>query len=136
MNENWWDALDYLTGAGSVKQDVARGLQMARESPHPQAEWLVALFPREERVTPERVRDVMLQQGDEPFALYLAACVAERDPAVMRRAANLGCAAAQSYMGSGKISESIVLQVQWAERAAARRERNALFSLGDLLRWG
>jgi hypothetical protein len=67
----WWDTLDTFMGSfGHV--DVERGLQLARESRHPDAVWLASLFPAGVPVTRELMRDVLLGRGNDPRAMHLA----------------------------------------------------------------
>jgi hypothetical protein len=40
----WWDALRLFT-APYVRHNVAEGVRLARECRHPEAHWLVSLFP-------------------------------------------------------------------------------------------
>jgi hypothetical protein len=47
-------------------------IQMVRECRHPDAQWLASLFPAGVEVTSKRMREVMLEQGDDPRALYVA----------------------------------------------------------------
>jgi hypothetical protein len=67
----WYDALDLLSGT-RCPRDVAKGLQMARECQHPDAQWLASLVPSGARVTQQRMGKLMMEQGDDPRALWLA----------------------------------------------------------------
>jgi hypothetical protein len=81
----WWDALDVL-----CSRHFARGLEMARQCLHPDAQWLCSLFRAGVEVTRERMREVMLQQGDDPRALFFACCDGPLQGNVLTRAAETG----------------------------------------------
>jgi hypothetical protein len=66
----WWDALDELLVRTSDAH-IEKGLQMARECRHPDAQWLAALFPAGTAVTMQRLYAVMLEQGEDARALCL-----------------------------------------------------------------
>jgi hypothetical protein len=66
----WWDALDLL--GLRCEGDAEEGMRMARECQHPDAQWLVSLLPPDVAVTREQVLPVMMEQGDDPRALYIA----------------------------------------------------------------
>jgi hypothetical protein len=128
----WCDALDEL--AGSLRPiDVVKGLQMARECQHPNAVWLSSLFPSGAEATQQRMCEVMLQQGDDPRAMWLAWVFGGRrrdGNELLRGAAQRGYAPAQAALASHTGDHAERLQL--LEKAAALDERNALFSLG---RW-
>jgi hypothetical protein len=122
----WCDALDALGD-----DDVDKGLQMARECQHPDARWLASLFPPTAHVAPAHVAVVMLQQGDDPRALYVAwKTDFERSDAMLLRAAEMGYAPAQAEW-----AERVTGEVQglfWLRKAAAHAQgnRRGLFLLG------
>jgi hypothetical protein len=60
----WWDALDAL-GVTARGGTIERGLQLARESRHPDAQWLASLLPAGDAVTAQRMAEVMLEQGGD-----------------------------------------------------------------------
>jgi hypothetical protein len=68
----WWEALDALGGTAWTEADVEAGVRMARDCLHPDAQWLTSLRPAFVAVTREHVREVMLRQGDDQRALYIA----------------------------------------------------------------
>ncbi len=68
----WWDALDAITAPLCTAKDVQEGFRLARACLHPDAQWLVALVPKEVAVTKETVVTVMLAQGEDPRALFIA----------------------------------------------------------------
>jgi hypothetical protein len=78
----WWDALDTLTGTEWRKRSVKNGLEMARESAHPDAQWLVSLFPAGAPVTTGHLRKMLLEQGEDPRALYLILSLGDTSPSV------------------------------------------------------
>jgi TPR repeat protein len=126
----WWEALHVIAEKG----DVQKGVAMARESQHPDARWLVALLPPPgEELTVQRVREVMLAQGDDPRALYLAwHCGPRQDLAMIRRSAELGDATAQALLsaweeeaGNGERAFEL------AQRSAAQGQRYGLYQLGS-----
>jgi hypothetical protein len=98
----WWNALD-LFGPNIVMMrgaDVAKALQLARESRHPDAVWLASLFPAGVAVTQQRMVEVMSQQGDDdPRALLLGWQLGSRaSDEPLRRAAEMGYAPAQAEL--------------------------------------
>jgi hypothetical protein len=62
----WWHALDELLFYRRVG-----GLHMARESQHPDAQWLVSLFPAGEEVTREGMSEVMRGQRGDARAMFM-----------------------------------------------------------------
>jgi hypothetical protein len=93
----WWDALDVLLGSWR-KVKIAKGLQMARECRHPDAQWLASLFPAHGDVpTQHDMTVVMLQQGPDPRDMHLAAKLRNLDSvALLRHAAARGYAPSQA----------------------------------------
>jgi hypothetical protein len=108
----WWNALDALPDGA----DVERGLQMARECQHPDAKWLAALCPSSgAAVTPERLEELMMQQGEDARALFIAWQLGPRfSSPYLERAAEMGYAPAQGMMAAGTADED---QFGWAQRA-------------------
>ncbi len=127
----WWDALDILCGLGRAK-DIAKGLQLARVSHHPDAHWLCSLFPDVgATVTKAQVLNVMKEQGEDPRAIFIHSRI-RHDRALLRRAAELGYANAQAEWVWFCEDED---RCAWIENAAAQGNRAALFWLGQGL-WG
>jgi TPR repeat protein len=131
----WDDALEGLNGKWG-ECDVEVPLQMARECQHPDAQWLSSLFPvTEERITAERMTVVMLQQGNDPRAFFLAW---KSGPDVgdeyLERAAHLGYAPAQAALS--KVSYKPRVAFEWAQKAAFQSDRCGLTLLGNHLRLG
>jgi TPR repeat protein len=92
----WWDALDMLR----QHEGIEKGLQMARECEHPDAQWLAALFPAEMAVTEQRMREVLQEQGEDPRAIYLVWSLGGSKN-LLRRAAEMDCAPAMSRYSDG-----------------------------------
>jgi TPR repeat protein len=91
--------------------------------------WLASLFPAGAEVTEPRMREVMLQQGDDPRAGYLAWSFCGRRE-LLRQAAESGYAPAQVALATRAGSDAECLPL--LEKASALDDRNALF---DLWRW-
>jgi hypothetical protein len=133
----WCDAQDTLFGRMRPCMNVEKGLDMARECRHPDAKWLASLFPAGVRWTRERIMHVMLEQGEDPRAMFLAFLLGERSSdELIRRAAEMGYAPAQAEM-SGLTEEADPEESRrWAERSSAQRDRNGLFQLAYCTRCG
>jgi hypothetical protein len=123
----WADALDAVWSNACVE----KGLQMARECRHPDAQWLASLFPAGVPVTRERMALVMVEQGEDARAMYLAWRLSVASTGVLRRAAELGYAPAQASLSEECEVEECFM---WAERAAAQGDRNGLFQLARRFR--
>jgi hypothetical protein len=94
---------------------------MARLCEHPDAKWLVALFPRDD-VSQEAVRAVMEAEGDDARALYIAWSMGQdpcEDLTLLRRAGQLGYAPAQADL----VLQDLFDELLWAEKAAYQGER-------------
>jgi hypothetical protein len=119
----WWDACDVLIGRWAAP-DVARGLQMARESQRPDARWLVSLFPADgEVVTLHLFRSLLIACGDDPRAVVLCQSATNDD---LRRAAEDGYAPAQALMAKCTDEKE---GLAWCKKAAAQNDRDALFQV-------
>jgi hypothetical protein len=131
----WADALDELIGPIFLAPNIEAGLRMARECCHPDARWLAALFPPGVVVTKkESMREVMLQQGEDPQALFigwhmLEFSVRDVDASPLLRSAELGYAPAQAAL-SVRGQVGVEGNVKWAELAAVQGERLGMCSLG------
>jgi hypothetical protein len=120
----WWDALDWLVGRLGL--DVARGLQMARECTHPEARWLVSLFPGVGvAVTRERMVEVMREQGENPLALVLLRELSGQG-ARLDVLADTGYALAQAQASSRSGGANAF---RWAQEATAQGERHGIYQL-------
>jgi hypothetical protein len=105
----WFGVLDMLIVFRHG--DVDRLLRMASECQHPDAQWLAALFAPGATVTSERMREVMLQQGDDPRALYFAFRLGGWNAGLLRRAADKGFARAQAEVARRSEDDSERLQL-------------------------
>ncbi len=119
----WRDLLDSLTST-QVLCDVNRGLQLARQSQHPDAQWLCSLFPGVEDRTNEELLRVMKTQGVDRRALYVRSRRSETT--LLRRAAELGYAPAQARWSSYCSGAE---RLEWAQKAAAQGDRAGVSAL-------
>lgn len=127
----WWDAIAAIIG-GNVK----RALQMTQACLHPDAQWLVSLFPHGSQIKSEAdMRDVLDGIEDDPRALYLSFCCGPRNDAKLLRAAMLGYAPAQALWSVQCISDRAE-SFQWAQKSAAQGDREGLYRLGMCWQWG
>jgi TPR repeat protein len=130
----WWNALDTVCGRSRLCPDVERGLQLARECRHPDAQWFASLFPAGVAVSTDHLRVVMLDHIDDVRALVIAyrlGMVDSIEP--LERAAELGYAPAQALL------TDYVPDVQrfvWAQRAVAQLDRDGLFQLAGCYVYG
>jgi TPR repeat protein len=129
----WWDLLDDIVQHALSSDEFAQHVELARACFHPDSKWLASLFPRgclAPGVDPE---SVLRGQGHDPRALFLVgAC--SKSLAEVRRAAELGYSPAQAACGAaiGDAQESF----SWLQKAAAQRNRDAIFRLGMCYRAG
>jgi hypothetical protein len=65
----WWDCIDALA---ALTDDTEAWLQSVRECRHPDAQWLAGLFPARGGVSCVRMREVLLEQGEDPRAMHAA----------------------------------------------------------------
>jgi TPR repeat protein len=129
----WWDALDLLF---THSERDTEGIQMARECQHPDAQWLASLFPPDENVKREHLLSVMLAQGNDPRALYIAWKVGNRrTEELLLRAAEMGYAPAQAGLVHFMLHDG-ESAFRWAERSAAQLDREGLFRLARCLHRG
>jgi hypothetical protein len=98
----WSGVLKELVFFKQWERRAARAVASARGSQHPDALWLAALFPPDGDVTREDLRHLMLRQGNDPRALFLAWTVSgereekdDRDSKLLQRSAEMGFALAQ-----------------------------------------
>jgi hypothetical protein len=102
---------------------------MARHYRHPDALWLASLFPA--GTSREDMRDVMLAvmlaQGDDPRALYVAWELGERSRmTLLVRAAHMGYARAQAHLAFLSPDPQRLL---WAEKAGLQGDRYGILQL-------
>jgi hypothetical protein len=131
----WWDALDAITRFEWNGGGPERGVELARECQHPDAQWLAALFPPGEVVTQERMREVMLEQDDDPRALYLASRLGVLDEGMLR-AAEMGYAPAQVVLSRRSALATTGEGERWLAKAVALGDRNAFYELALVLEYG
>ncbi len=123
---NFWDVVDSI-----VNGSVANAVEAARQCQHPDAKWLAALFPSPASVSQDEWTAVMQVQGDNPVALFLGAVVGGNE-ALARRAAAMGYAPAQAWLGSLATLE-VEERIEFARQAVAQGNRAGLFALASLL---
>jgi TPR repeat protein len=135
----WFDVLDLLKRQQYVAAlQTERGLQLARECSHPDAQWLASLFPAGEAVSAARFHEVMHAQGDgDARAVFFASRACGKKYRVwsklLRRAAEMGYAPAQAEQ-AGECGDADAFY--WAELAAAQGNRSGLVLLGQYLSSG
>jgi hypothetical protein len=96
----WRNVLDSF-GLAYTPSSVSRALQLARESLHPDAQWLASLFPAGTEVARWHMTAVMCELGDDPGALYIAWRLAEHsENKLLQRSAEKGYAPAQAKMAA------------------------------------
>jgi TPR repeat protein len=130
----WWDALDVFGGRNGIKRNLAKGLQMARQCLHPDAQWLVSLVPAGVEVTRESMKEALLAQGEDPCALFLAEKWGWTDGYATARAAEMGYAPAQA--GFAHRLDGSHLSFKWAQLSAAQNDRHGIYQLGLCTRYG
>jgi hypothetical protein len=129
----WWDALDELTGDWAIA-DATRALQLARECRHPDAQWFSSLFPPGAG-TMEGVKMAMVEQGDDPRALYIAWKLCNSGSlSSLQRAAHMGYAPAQALMCERESDETVAFQ--WAMKACSQGDRSGMFEVARRLLCG
>jgi hypothetical protein len=136
----WWDVMVHVERAFDC-WEIGRAeaaLEQVRGCQHADALWLASLFPADMVLTESIVEDVLLAQGDDPRAMYLASFLVDMDLPIrgvkVRRAAEMGYAPAQaqlSYDCTGTAEQFV-----WAERAALRGDRTGINLLGECYRGG
>ncbi len=125
----WWDAMDAIAGQAGWRQNVALGVQMARESRHRDAVWLASLFPGTAPVTERALMAAMQTQCDEdPRALFFRA-VLGHDKVLLRRVAEMDFAPAQAVLSTWV--KSAQEGFEFAEKAAVSADRNGMYLLGE-----
>jgi hypothetical protein len=78
---------------------IAKGLQMARDCHHPDAQWLASLFPSGVVLTQELLDEAMRKQGEDQRAkFFLFKARGFRDIASLQCAAHEGYAPAQAHL--------------------------------------
>jgi TPR repeat protein len=132
----WWNALAVLLFEGFC--DMERGLELARHSLHPDAQWLAALFPAGVAVSRDSMCQVMVRQGDDPRALLFASRFGSPPSKEwLLRAAEMGYAPAQMFAALLSVGD-FDARFQWAAKSSAQGYREAVGLLGCYLvaGWG
>jgi hypothetical protein len=122
----WWDALAEC----AVLAHHKLLLDAARNCRHPDARWLASLFP--DSVTEGRMRTVLLEQGEHPVGLFLAALLHTIGGSfvLLKRAAALDYAPALGVVAR-VLARSSEERRAWAERAEALGDREGTFQLAE-----
>jgi hypothetical protein len=95
---NWWDALEYLFNGG--KQHKLWALHLARQSRHPDAQWLASLLPEGAAISTTALRDAMWSlQDEDPRAMCSAVHVLGQAAQRRRAAGALGRAGLRCRAG-------------------------------------
>ncbi len=131
----WYDAMDALLGSWAP-QDIGKGMRLARECKHEDATWFMGLFPNDSPATREEMKEVLAKHADEARGMFFAACICghwTEDKVLLRRAAEMGYAPAQAWLAGWSFRGG---GFEWAQRAAAQKDRNGLFGLSECLREG
>ncbi len=129
----WWDALDKLTGREDVRRETTKGLLLAQQSRHPDAQWLCSLFPGKTTLTKKKVLRAMEACGQDARALFIRGQICG-DAELLRQAAELGFAPAQAEWAGACGSREGAFR--WSERAAAHGDRAGKLGLGLCLQHG
>jgi hypothetical protein len=93
----WRDALDAICGDSDMR-NMTKGLRIARECSHPDAQWLCSIFPNKEIVTHQEMLDVMSSQDDDMRALHILGELS--DVELLHRAAERGYAPSQAALAA------------------------------------
>ncbi len=101
---------------------------MARACEHSDAQWLVSLV-KDRAATAKEVKKALLAQRGDPRAMFFLASAFVYDLELFLQSAQLGYAPAQAWMSSQ--GEDKKERFAWAEKAAAQRDRDGLFYLGN-----
>ncbi len=108
------------------KENFRAGLELARQSEHPDARLLVSLFPEAPPAKKEEALAVFMARQDDPRCLCWAGALTEGEVGeeLFKRSAESGCAWAQTHrMKKLQKSEKVAM----LERAVAQGEPKALF---------
>ncbi len=133
----WWDALDQLrlimeVGTLASCKSLWNALQLARQSRHPDAQWLCSLFPQHvTEVTADDVIQVMTAHVSDGRALFIRSHLGFGLD--LHRAAELGYAPAQAAYAEVLWEGDSFF---WASKAAAQGDRRGLFKKGCALWYG
>jgi hypothetical protein len=122
----WWDALEAI-----CRFQVAEGLQLARGSQAPDAQWLCALRPPSVGAPPVAVAEllaVMKSRHHDPRALYITAFLdagikTDEQATLIQRSAELCFASAQALQA--RVGDRLL----WAHKAVEQRDRAGMLEL-------
>jgi hypothetical protein len=115
---------------GFVPGESCGRLRTARSCEHPDAQWLAGLFPPGTKVTRGGMEAVMLEQGDDPRAMFLAWRLAGGGwTTLIKAAVEAGYAPAQALLSEETDREPFL----WASRAAAQGNRVGIYRMGVIL---
>ena len=128
----WWDATEVFRGRFELER-MLKGLQMARKCTHPDALWLVSLFPDGRELTEESVKEAFAREGEDPRALFFLSGL-DYDTGKLKWAAEMGYAPAQAVMQH--FTYDLEGKFAWATKAARQGHRSGLYYLGGLLHAG
>jgi hypothetical protein len=130
----WWDACDALSVWGDEER-FEEGLSLARESDHPDAQWLVSQVPGAGDVNHQRMSEVMRGQVDDARASFFAWLFgAENGLDLLTRAAEAGYAQAQAQLAAFAVTGED--EFKWSQKAASAGDRNGLFELANCYSFG
>ncbi len=126
---SWYKIRDLLLGENFVKQNVNAAIQLAARCKHPEAIWLMHVFPLCSTQSAAAAKQVFLGEGEDPVALCFAALILRSniDRVRLRRSAELGYAFAQAKIAWSVRSEE---RLKWANASAAQGERAGFYMLG------
>ncbi len=116
--------------------NMREGLALARETAgeHPEAAWLVSLFPSGPPDTLGQARDVFLSVSSHPWGLTYAACLgASGGTQLLARAAHLGFPFATGEYSARLFGRD---RMEWAERGASLGDAAAMCILAQCLAEG
>ena len=135
MEPAWTRARAVFLGLGGVTQDLAKGLELARQCHHADAVWLCSMFPDGPPGDRVAARELLLRQGgDDPRAQCFAVLVSKgmnppTDAVLLTAAARRG-----DPLAMAMLSQDVHLEPEerhvWACRAAAAGEPQGLCELG------
>jgi hypothetical protein len=129
----WYKIRDMLLGQNCVDQDISKALKLASVCSHPLAVWLTKLFDGHDAASLEEARQVFLGcENRDARSRFFGALLGGTFDDILR-AAELGDAFAQARVAGRTYGEE---RFRWAEKSAARGERDGFYYLGDCDRHG
>jgi hypothetical protein len=126
----WWDAMDLIGGVPLIgaKRDPIAGLELARQSGHPDAVWLSSVMAG---VANAAEFDAVLAKNLDRAAACLLMGVRSSDKDLVLRAALAGLPAAQASMWT--FAATSQEKGAWVQQAAAGGDRAGMFLLAEEL---